>query len=330
MQKPALKIGIANRGVIHHNTETDYSLEKFFAETAASGVFDYVDKTPPADEVDHYLSLADKYALPVSCGGWYYTLGRDEQFLLDNLDLGARLGSKMHNVQIMNHHLDGHPVSNQEVAEIYLKATEHGEQCNCLPCFEIHIDMWSEDFNRVFALADIVASHGVTFRMTMDHSHIIFKIDNEFEMDRFDLRAQLASKSLILDPYENGNIAARLIDKNFVWLMHARAAIPNNPKNHWAKHPDGSLGRGVQYPFIGPEPGAYHSPWDGSKLEPWKEIIRMMLRYHYQHKESPLAHISTEFIPSTDYGEGSTYSLLENSVACAQWIKAQMRTAQTL
>ena len=33
-------------------------------------------------------------------------------------------------------------------------------------------------------------------------------------------------------------------------LMHARSVIPNNPKNIGGKHPDGSVGRGVQYPFI--------------------------------------------------------------------------------
>jgi|TARA_B110000263_G_scaffold234641_1_gene232432 hypothetical protein len=31
--------------------------------------------------------------------------------------------------------------------------------------------------------------------------------------------------------------------------------------------------------------------------------------------------ISTEFIPWSDYGEGSTYSLFENACACAEWIR---------
>ena len=120
MKKPSLKVGIANRGVIHHNSESDYSLEKFFDQVAATGMFDYVDKTPAPEEVDNYLLLAEKYALPIRCGGWYYTLGRDEQLLLDHLNTGARLGTKRHNVQILYHRDDGHPVTNQEVVAIYL------------------------------------------------------------------------------------------------------------------------------------------------------------------------------------------------------------------
>ena len=28
-----------------------------------------------------------------------------------------------------------------------------------------------------------------------------------------------------------------------------------------AKHPDGSIGRGIQYPFIQPKAGEYHENW---------------------------------------------------------------------
>ena len=94
-----------------------------------------------------------------------------------------------------------------------------------------------------------------------------------------------------------------------------------NPKNIKAKHPDGSIGRGVQYPFIKPLPGEYHSNWDESKLDSWKEVVKQLIYYHSQNEQSPLRYISTEFIPATDYGEGNKYSLFENSVACAQWIK---------
>jgi hypothetical protein len=35
--------------------------------------------------------------------------------------------------------------------------------------------------------------------------------------------------------------------------------------------------------------------------------------------------ITTEFIPATDYGEGSTYSLLDNAIACAEWIRRETK-----
>ena len=32
------------------------------------------------------------------------------------------------------------------------------------------------------------------------------------------------------------------------------------------RHPDGSIGRGVQYPFIKPLEGEYHEDWDEDKI----------------------------------------------------------------
>jgi hypothetical protein len=160
--------------------------------------------------------------------------------------------------------------------------------------------------------------------MTLDHSHIIFKIDNDFEMNLFNLADNIKNQKLILDPYKKGNVAEKLINRNYVNLMHARSVIPNNPKNITATHANGSVGRGVQYPFLRPLEGQFHTAWDGRKLEPWKEVVRQLLDYHFKENNSPLKLISTEFIPATDYGAGNTYSLLSNSVACAKWIKEQI------
>ena len=103
--------------------------------------------------------------------------------------------------------------------------------------------------------------------------------------------------------------------------MHARSTIPNNPKNINAKHPDGSIGRGIQYPFLEPLPEEYHEKWDEKLLEPWKEVVRSIINYHYTNKSSPLGQITTEFIPFTDYGTGAKYSIFNNNVKCAKWIR---------
>ena len=321
--KKDLKVGIANRGVLHYFGEETVSLEDWFKEVSSSNVFDYVDKTPAIEDIDNFKRLSKKYNLPVLCSGWFYRLGVDDNLILDNLKLGSELGSKYHNVQIFNEHADGHLITDQEIAETYLKVSEYGEEVGCLPCFEIHINMWSENFLRMNAVKDIVQSHNKIFRMTLDHSHVVFKMNNEQEMEYFDLRNQINSGKLILDPYQEGNISEKWINEGIVWLMHARSVIPNNPKNIKAKHPDGTFGRGVQYPFIKPNEGEYFEKWDGEKLEPWKEIVRKMINYHYSNN-SHLECISTEFIPATDYGEGSTYSLFNNAVACAEWIKDEI------
>ena len=318
-----LKIGIANRGVLHHNNEESVNLEDWFNEVSQSNVFDYVDKTPLKEDFDKYKRLSKKYNLPILCSGWFYQLGKDDNLILENLKMGADLGSKYHNVQIFRHHADGHELTDQEIADTYLKVSQFGEREGCLPCFEIHINMWSENFLRINSVAKIVQDQGFIFRMTLDHSHVIFKMNNKTELQMFDLEEQIQNKEIILDPFKEGNISENWINQGLVWLMHARSVIPNNPKNVKAKHPDGSVGRGVQYPFIKPSKEQFHTEWDKKKLEPWKEVVRKMIKYHYSHN-SFLECISTEFIPATDYGENNTYSLFDNAVECAEWIRSEI------
>ena len=111
------------------------------------------------------------------------------------------------------------------------------------------------------------------------------------------MRPDVESGLVVLDPYRAGNVCDEWIGKGYIWHCHARAAVPNNPKNIWGRHPDGRIGRGIQYPFTEPAPGEYHSDWDEAKLEPWKEGVRHLLAYHARHDASPLGQISTEFIP---------------------------------
>ncbi len=323
-----LLVGITEKGVCHNKGEDEFDLDTRFRMVKESGVYDYIDKTPPAALADDYLLCSEKYDLPIRAGGWFYTLGRDEALLEQNLKIGARLGSKIHNTQIMMHNADGGLVSDEDVADIYLRAHDIGEAVGCTPTFEVHVNMWSEHFGRVSRVAKLVEARGVPFRMTLDHSHVIFKIDNPEEQEVLDMRADVESGAVVLDPYRDGNVCDEWIGKNYVWHCHARASVPNNPKNIWGRHPDGRIGRGIQYPFIEPAPGEYHSDWDAEKLEPWKEVIRHLLAYHAAHAGSPLGQISTEFIPGPDYGMGHKYSIFEHSMACARWIKETWR--QTL
>lgn len=325
----ALLLGITEKGVCHSEGETEFDLETKFRMVRESGAYDYLDKTPESlDVVDDYIRFSEKYDLPVRAGGWFYTLGRDEALLEQNIKIGAQLGSHVHNTQILMYHADGHLVTNDEVVETYLRAFEIGEEVGCRPTFEVHVNMWSEHYGRVSEVAKLVEARGVPFRMTLDHSHVIFKIDNPEEQDVLDMRPDVESGAVVLDPYIDGNVCDEWISKGYVWHCHARAAVPNNPKNIWGQHPDGRVGRGIQYPFIQPAPGEYHSDWDETKLEPWKEVVRHLLAHHATHEDSPLGQISTEFIPGPDYGMGNKYSIFENSVACARWIKETW--AQTL
>src|SRR5262249_26464836 len=111
-----------------------------------------------------------------------------------------------------------------------------------------------------------------------------------------------------------------------------RPVVPNNPRNVWAKNKDGSLPRGIMYPFERPKAGEWHSPWYAYRLEACKEAFRTILRYHLAHDASPLKYAITEMIARADYGENVKFSLLEQNAACARWIRAtwaQLKAMQT-
>ena len=324
-----LPIGIAEGGVMHTDSDDPLDLDTKFRMIKSAGVFDYIEKTPPAELERSYARCSERYDLPIRAGGWFYALGRDEGLLEENLKMGGRLGSVAHNTQILAQHADGRPVTNDEIATIYLRAFDWGEQTRCVPTFEVHVNMWSEDFRRISEVADFVEARGVPFRMTLDHSHVIFKIDNPKEQDVFDIRDDVETGDLVLDPFKANNVCAEWITRGFVWHAHARAAVPNNPINVWAKHDDGSLGRGIQYPFIRPEPNQWHSDWDPEQLDPWKEVVRQLMRYHAFNDNSNLGQISTEFIPFPDYGGGAKYSIFEHSIACASWLRETWATILT-
>lgn len=327
-----LLIGITEGGILHTDADAPLDLETKFRMAKEAGVYDYLEKTPPVDQVAEYAKWADTYDLPVLAGSWFYKLGRDEGLLEQNLRIGGELGSIIHNTQILMDHADGRLVTDQEVADAYLWAFDIGAKLGCQPTFEVHVNMWSEDFRRVLPVADLVARQGIPFRMTLDHSHVIFKIDNPREQAVLGIDAGIEAGDLVLDPFEKGNICQQWIDAGIVGHMHARAAAPNNPRNVWAhheslddvpssQHPKDTVGRGIQYPFLEPKPGEWHSPWDKSQLDPWKEVVRSALTFHASSGASPLRTLSTEFIPGTDYGAGAKYSIFDHSVACAGWVR---------
>ena len=317
-----LKIGCTAGGATHHDTEIPDIATKV-RMVKDSGAFDYIDRTPPDDEFRALLKASERCDLPVLSSGWFYTLGRDAALYERNIHKARLLGSQVHNVQVMTHHVDGHVATNQEVADFYAFAYDTGMRHDVVPCFEVHVNMWSEHFGRVEQVAALVQQLGLPFHMTLDHSHVIFKMDNPKEQEVQGMRAEVESGRLVLDPMQAGNVSKRWIDQNFVRLAHARAAVPANPLNTWGKHPDGSFGRGIQYPFVQPSKGEYLAEWDETKLQPWKRVVHDLLAHHARRDDSMLRHISCEHIVNIDYGAGHRYSTFDNNVACARWMRSE-------
>lgn len=323
-----LLFGIQTNGIKHTHADPMPDIDTRFRMVKEAGVFDYVDKTPEPHEIDDFARASEKYGLPVRGSGWFYTLGEHEALFERNLQVAQRLGSLVHNVQIRTHDASGRMVTNDEVVEAYLWARDLGERYGVVPCFEVHVNMWSEDFRRVAQVARAVEARGAPYCMTLDHSHVIFKIDNPEEQEVQGIRAAVESGELVLDPFQPGNVVAEWIDAGWVRHCHARAAVPANPKNTLAEDDQGRPGRGIQYPFKEPGPGEYHAPWSARALEPWKESVRHLLRHHAADPQGTLGQISTEFIPNLDYGEGCRYSLFEQGVACVEWMRGEWDAAR--
>lgn len=315
-----LKIGVSGGGVLHTDQDSP-SVDTIFRMVREAGVFDYVERSPPPLQLDEFRAAVQKHGIPLATGSFFYTLGRDEPLMEWHLRIAREFGGTRVNMQIRVLDADGVRVTNERLAETYLWIAGIGQTLGVMPCFEIHVNMWSERFTRVAEVGDLVEARGGQFNITFDHSHVIFKIGNEGELDVENNLDDIKAGRLELDPYKPGNISDLWINRNWVSHAHARSAVPNNPVNIWAKHPDGSFGRGIQYPFIRPAPGQWHAPWDESLLEPWKEVLRRMMRHKVAHPESRLTHVTVEMIPGIDYGAGAKYSIFENAVAIAAWLR---------
>ena len=178
-----LLFGIQTNGIRHTEADGLPDIDHRLRMVKEAGVHDYVDKTPAVHEIDDFVAASQKYDLPILAGGWYYTLGSDEELFKENIKLAKQLGSFVHNTQIRTNRSDGTPVSNAEVVQAYLDFQEIGDKYGVSPCFEVHVNMWSEDFRRVEEVGLAVESYGVEFNITLDHSHVIFKIDNPLEQE---------------------------------------------------------------------------------------------------------------------------------------------------
>lgn len=325
---PELLIGCAGNGALHHDGLAAPSVDDSFEMVKQSGVFDYYDRFPPPGEIESYAAAAQRYGLPILAGTCGYTLDGDCARLEDDLAVSHRLGLRLHNIILFAENQSGHRLSDVDVADFYLHAWEAAEPLGIEPCLEVHIDTWSEDFRRVASVAQLVEDRGCTFNITLDCSHLLFKIGNKRELEISGIREAVESGKVTLDPFLPGNLFDQWLEAGYVRHVHARAAAPNGPANTLYLFPDGSHGRGIQYPFVAPQAGEWHSTWDESRLDFFKTVMVKVLRYHATRPESRIRTISTEFIARPHYGAGARYSMFENNVASARWLRAQWAEVQ--
>jgi hypothetical protein len=245
----------------------------------------------------------------------------------------------MHNIMIYTNDATGRAASDDAIVDCYLRTYDESMKLGVEPAFELHVNMWSEDFRRVTPVAKRVQAQGVPFNFTLDYSHVIFKIDNPAEQDVSGIRADVEAGRLILDPFEPGSILDDWLALGIVRWMQVRSVAPNGPKNLWSLYnPGGNLAgqpmaneqpnvpgkpcRGILYPFTKPAPGEWHSHWHAWKLEPTKEFVRKMLRYHRRDPKKRLSFVTTEMINLPDYAHNARFSLIGQNAAIAKFVRA--------
>jgi hypothetical protein len=314
------------------------SIDEQFRLVKEAGVFDYFDRLPSAENLDEYRKAMDKYDLPVLTASWFYRLGENDSSISDNLRIAKEIGASLHNIMIYTRHADGHVLRNEEIVDCYLRTYDEGLKIGVEPTFELHVNMWSEDFRRVTPVATEVKRRGVPFNLTLDYSHVNFKIGNTEELDISCVREDVETGRLILDPFEPGNLCDEWLSMGIVRWMQVRSAAPDGPKNIWSRfdpsnviaavpndttdvNRTGDPGRGILYPFTKPLPGEWHSAWHAYKLEPTKEVVRKVLRHHKSDSFKRLKFITTEMINLPDYAHNAKFSLIGQNAAIAQFVR---------
>lgn len=317
---------------------TEPPLEEQFRLVKEAGVFDCFDRLPGAGEVERYRDCIARHALPVHTASWFYAVGRDEAQLPAKIELAAAVGAKAHNIMLFWHDGSGRPITDDEVADFYLRAYDLGMARGVEPMFEYHVNMWSEDPRRVARVAERVRSRGVPFWFTLDYSHAIFKIGNAQELAVCGLADDVAAGRIVLDPRHDDSFIDRWLTMGIVRWLQVRAVAPNGPRNLWsvadptlavAAVPEHSLypyragepGRGILYPFTEPAVGEWHSPWHDAALDCTRAVVRKVLRHHHGHADSPLRWITTEMINLPDYAHNARFSLIGQNAAIAAYLR---------
>jgi len=320
----ALPVGINLDGVLVHDGYPTPDTPTRLQWIRDAGVFDYVEKNiNPQEDFAPYRDWIAEYGVPIGVFGGIFCAGRDEALMHWGLRTGGELGARLFNMQLFARHADGHALTDREVADWYLDAMEHGTQAGCLPSMEVHVDMWNERFARVEAVGELLAKAHVPLRLTLDHSHLIFKIDNPTELAASGLDATGDGGRDYLAPGRSHALYREWLERGWVVHAHTRSVATGLRGNAAQHRADGSPGRAIQYPLLGPAPGTFHQTWDAQALAPWKTAVGELLDWMHTHPEQSPRQISCEFIPFPDYGGGGRYDIWQNNIACARWLQEE-------
>ncbi|WP_336886530.1 xylose isomerase [Hydrogenophaga sp. SL48] len=324
--RPPLPIGINLDGVLVHDGRPTPDTPTRLRWVREAGVFDYIEKNiDPREDFAPYRDWVAEHGVPIGVFGGIFCAGRDEALMHWGLRIGGELGARLFNMQLFARHADGHELNDREVADWFLDAMEHGSAIGCLPSVEVHVDMWNERFHRVEAVGELLARANVPLRLTLDHSHLVFKIGNDEELAASGLQGSADGGRSRLAPSQANSFYRQWLARGWVVHAHTRSVAPGVPGNAAMQRADGRPGRAIQYPFTEPAPGSFHLDWDAQALTTWKDAVLELLAEMKAHPERTPQQISCEFIPFPDYGGGGRYDIWQNNIACARWLQEKWR-----
>lgn len=319
-----LPVGINLDGVLIHDGLGTPDAATRFAWVRDSGMFDYIEKNmDPSEDFAPYFGLVERYDMPIRVFGGIFCAGQDEARMRWGLATGGQLGARVFNMQLFARHADGRAITDQEVADFFLEAMAHGEPVGCLPSLEVHVDMWSEQFERVERVAGLLARSNVPLRLTLDHSHLVFKLDHPEELALSGLAGEPDGARAKLAPGHDTTLYSQWLREGWVVHAHTRSVATGVQQNAAMNRRPGVPGRAIQYPFVQPPAGSFQSDWDAGRLQTWKQAVRELLVWMHSHPQAALRQISCEFIPFADYGGGARYSIWDNNLACAAWLREE-------
>lgn len=328
--QPRLPVGINLDGVLVHDGLTTPQAATRFAWVRHSGAFDYIEKNiDPGEDFAPYFQLVERYGIPIRVFGGIFCAGQDEARMRWGLATGGKLGARVFNMQLYARHANGRPITDQQVADFFLDAMSHGEPVGCLPSLEVHVDMWSEQFHRVERVAELLARRHVLLRLTLDHSHLIFKIGHPEELALSDLADEPEGARALLAPGHERTLYNQWLREGWVAHAHARSVAPGVPHNAAMNRRQSLPGRAIQYPLVQPLAGCFHTAWEVERLQPWKQAVRELLTWMQSHPKAAPQQVSCEFIPFADYGGGGRYSIWDNNLACAAWLRQEWAALST-
>jgi hypothetical protein len=326
-QQHPCAVGVNIDGVLHHDGLAPLSVDARFDMVAGSNAFQYVEVNPdPAAPVDPFLRASERTGVPIGVMGGIFCVGADTLATYARLNATAgALGCRVFNCQVFDRDAHGVPLTLDRIGDLYVRLLDIGTRNGCLPSLEVHVDMWTERFRRVAELGDWLAQRGAPLRLTLDHSHLLFKLGDPAELALADIAPHEAHA--LLHPDSPASLYAGWLEHGWVVHAHARSVRMPGGGNPRMRRGTGQPGRGIQYPFVRPAPGAFHDAWSEAELDGWKRAVGHLLRWTKAHPDRAPAQISCEFIPFADYGGGARYSIFEQTGACAAWLRLAARAA---